>query len=80
MQRERRNLGGGMNMDKYEMAVKVLKWAKEHPQEWNVVCGIQDADLDENLTIAGMLRDERFYELCLMLTIRATMMLLEDEE
>lgn len=68
-----------MNMDKYEMAVKVLKWAGEHPQEWNVVCGLQDADLEKNLTIAEMLQDGEFYELGLMMTVRAITMRLEAE-
>lgn len=67
-------------MDRYETAMRVMTWAKEHTWEWGVVCGLQNAGLDENLTIAEMLRDEELYELGLMLTIRATMMLLEAEE
>lgn len=69
-----------MSMDKFEIAMKVLKWSKEHPWEWGVICGFLDANLDENLMIAEMLRDEEFYELSLMLTIRVTMMVLEADE
>lgn len=67
-------------MDRYEMAARVLKRAKQHPWEWGVICDFLDANLDENLMTAEMLRDEEFYELSLMLTIRVTMMLLEAEE
>lgn len=67
-------------MDRFEKAVKLVEWAKEHPWEWGVICGFLDANLDEDLMIAEMLRDEEFYELSLMLTIRVTMMLLEAEE
>lgn len=67
-------------MERHEMAIRMSKWAKQHPWEWGVICGFLDASLDENLMIAEILQDEGFYELNLMLTIRVTMMLLETEE
>ncbi len=76
-------------MDRYNLAVRVLEWGQKHPREWEIVCGLRNADLKSNLLIAEILRDEKFYELSLMLTIRVTMILqeglpdledLEDEE
>lgn len=58
-------------MDRYEMAVRLLEWAKDHPREWGIVCGFGRGNLEQDLDIAEMLRDEGFYELCLMMTVRA---------
>lgn len=58
-------------MDRYDMAVKLLEWAKDHPREWDIVCGFERGSLEQALGIAELLRDEGFYELRLMMTVRA---------
>lgn len=66
-------------MDRYEMSAKLIRWAKEHPQEWEIVCGLEGAGLARSLTIAESLIEEGFYELSLMLTLRVLQLRLEIE-
>lgn len=66
-------------MDRYDMAVKLLGWAKEHPREWDIICGFERGSLEQNLNIAETLRDERFYELSLMMTLRVLQLRMEIE-
>lgn len=67
-------------MDRYEMALKLLTWAREHPREWDMICGFGTGSVEQNLTAAEMLRDEGFYELCLMMTARTVRLQLSREE
>lgn len=61
-------------MDRYDMAVRLLNWARAHPQEWSIVCGFERGSVIQSLRAAEMLRDEGFYELCLMMTVRTAQM------
>lgn len=58
-------------MERYDMAVRLLNWAREHPRQWDLVCGLERGSLEQILRAAEQLRDEGFYELCLMMTLRA---------
>lgn len=66
-------------MDRYDMAVRLLEWAGDHPREWNIVCGFERGSLEQALDIAETLRGEGFHELCLMMTVRAAGICLERE-
>lgn len=65
-------------MDRYNMAIRLLTWAKEHPREWAVICGFEEAGLEEQMEIARDMEDAGFYELGLMMTARAIKMYLEE--
>lgn len=67
-------------MERYEKAIKLLKWAKEHPQEWDIVCGLEAGGQARSLSIAESLMAEGFYELSLMLTLRVLQLRMEIEE
>lgn len=65
-------------MDRYDIAMRLLTWAREHPREWNVICGFEEADLEEQMEIAQAMEDAGYYELGLMMTARAIKMCLEE--
>lgn len=65
-------------MDRYDIAMRLLTWAKVQPWEWSVICGFEKADLEEQMEIAQDLEDAGFYELGLMMTARAIKMCLEE--
>ena len=65
-------------MDRYNIAVRLLTWAKEHPWEWAVICGFEEADLEEQMEIAQTMEDAGFYELGLMMTVRIIRMRLTE--
>ena len=64
-------------MNRYDIATRLLAWAREHPREWAVICGFEKADLEEQMEIAQDLEEAGFYELGLMMTARAIKMCLE---
>lgn len=58
-------------MNRYNTAMRLLRWAQVHPREWAVICGFEEADLNEQIEIAQDMEDAGFYELGLMMTLRA---------
>jgi len=65
-------------MNRYDIAICLLAWAREHPREWSVICGFEEADLGEQMEVAQGLEDAGFYELGLMMTARVIKMCLEE--
>ena len=65
-------------MERYDTAMHLLSWAKEHPREWSVICGLEAADLEEQIQIAWDVADAGFYELGLMMTVRTIEMRLAE--
>lgn len=64
-------------MERYNIATRLLAWARVHPREWGVICGFEEADLEEQIEIAQTMEDAGFYELGLMMTVRIIRMRLE---
>lgn len=50
---------------------RMQRWALEHPNEWDVVLGVADADAQELLPIIVMLKEAGFAELPELLAMRA---------
>lgn len=67
-------------MDRYDKAIKVLTWAKGHPEDWEVICGYAPGGLERCTEIAGALQAAQLYELALMMTVRAINLELKIEE
>lgn len=65
-------------MDRYNIAMRLLGWAREHPREWGVICGFEEAGLNEQIEAAQDVEDAGFYELGLMMTVRTIKMRLEE--
>lgn len=57
-------------MDRYKIAMRLLDWARVHPRGWAVICGLEEAELDEQLDLAQDMENAGFYELGLMMTAR----------
>lgn len=53
-------------MEKKEVEKRLEDWAVRFPQEWDVVCGIRMAGLQENIRISAMLLEAGFDELHFM--------------
>lgn len=66
-------------MKQYDIAMRLLIWAQEHRREWGVICGFEEAGLNEQIEIAQDMIDAGFYELGLMMTLRTIKMRLEEE-
>lgn len=57
----------------------MMKWALDHPAEWDIVIGLKEADAQKNLEVQQMLKQAGFTELSEMIAIRAYR-LLGDED
>lgn len=58
---------------------KMMQWALDHPDEWDIVIGLEKADAQRNLAIQQMLKQAGFPELSEMIAVRAYR-LLSDEQ
>lgn len=56
----------------------VTRWAVEHWQEWEIVCGLRPASAERNREIFEMLQTADFQELTQMMTARIYAMMLEE--
>lgn len=65
-------------MNRYDIATRLLTWAKEHPREWAVICGFEEAGMEEQMKVAKAMEDAGYYELGLMMTVRIIRMRLKE--
>lgn len=66
-------------MKQYDIAMRLLEWARVHPREWGVICGFEEAELNEQIEATQDMEDAGFYELALMMTVRIIKMCLEED-
>jgi len=58
------------NDDTGTISANMMRWALDHPQEWEIVIGFEKAGAQRNLEIQQMLKEAGFPELSEMLAIR----------
>lgn len=57
---------------------RMMDWALRHPEEWEVVLGFANADIERIIYIKDMLTDAGFIELPELLAMRVYRMLAEN--
>lgn len=58
------------NDDNGSISTNMMRWALDHPDEWEIVIGFEKAGAQRNLEIQQMLKEAGFPELSEMLAIR----------
>lgn len=66
-------------MERFQTAICLMQWAMEHPREWAVINGEEQAGLMELLAITEKLEKAEFNELALMMTLKVIKMRLTEE-
>jgi len=63
--------------ENFARGMAAIRWAVDHFEEWEIVCGLRPADLERTMDVYYMLRDAGLQE---MMVSRIYAMLLESWE
>lgn len=63
--------------ENFARGMAAIRWAVDHMEEWEIVCGLRPAGLERTMEIYYMLREERLQELQEMMVSRIYAMMLE---
>lgn len=66
--------------ENFERGMAAIRWAVDHFEEWEIVCGLRSAGLERTMEVYYMLREEGLQELQEMMVSRIYAMLLESWE
>lgn len=66
--------------ENFERGMAAIRWAVDHFEEREIVCGLRPADLDRTMEVYYMLREDGLQELQEMMVSRIYAMLLESWE
>lgn len=63
--------------ENFERGMAAIRWAVDHFEEWEIVCGLRPAGLERTMEVYYMLREESLQELQEMMVSRIYAMMLE---
>lgn len=67
------------NSDSGNNSTDMMRWALDHPGDWEIVIGFEKAGAQRNLEIQQMLKAAGFPELSEMIAIRVYRLLSEED-